>query len=63
MLSGSLETQVVDGRDSLWIWMVATNILNKQTAADKSGPPAWRFGGGLKAPHHKKLAPYKMLYR
>jgi hypothetical protein len=47
--------QVVDGGDALLVWMVAADILNKQSQkADKGGPPAWGLGVGLTTPHHKK---------
>jgi hypothetical protein len=56
--------QVADGGESLQIWRVAANILNKQSrTADKGGPPAWGLGGGLTTPHRKKGTRYEMLQR
>jgi hypothetical protein len=50
-------SQVADGADSLQIWRVAANILNKQLqTADGGGPPAWALGGGLTTVHNKKLS-------
>jgi glycine cleavage system aminomethyltransferase T len=54
---------VKDGADSLQIWKVAANILNKQSQPTRGGPPAWRLGKELTTPHHTKLACYGMLYR
>jgi hypothetical protein len=46
---GLVHPQVVDGGDSLQIWRVAVNILNKQSqTADKGWSPAWGFDMGLK---------------
>jgi hypothetical protein len=39
--------QVVGGGDSLQIWRLAANILNKQSCAAKTGwSPAWGVGHG-----------------
>jgi hypothetical protein len=48
--------QVVDGRDSLQIWRVAANLLNKEVVDSRQGvgPPAWQLGVGLTGPHHKQ---------
>jgi hypothetical protein len=52
--------QVADGGNSVQIWRVAANILNKQSrTADKGGPPAWGLGVGLTIPHRKKLSCYE----
>jgi hypothetical protein len=52
---------IVDGGDSLQIWRVTPNRLNKQLqVAERDGPPAWRLGMGLTTPHHKKTACYRM---
>jgi hypothetical protein len=34
--------QVADGREGLWIWRVAVNVLNKQLGW-LVGPPAWEL--------------------
>jgi hypothetical protein len=48
---GKARPQVADGGDSLQIWRVAANILNKQSRiADRGGTPAWGLGGGAKNP-------------
>jgi hypothetical protein len=49
--------QVVGGGDSLQIWRIAVNILNKEVADSRQGvgPPAWQLGIGLTALHHKKI--------
>jgi hypothetical protein len=50
-----MHPQAVDGGDSLQIWRVAVNILNKQLQiADMGCPPAWGLGIGLTTPCHKK---------
>jgi hypothetical protein len=44
----------VANRDSLQIWRVAANTLNKQSqTAEGGGPAAWRLGGGLTTPNVK----------
>jgi len=49
-----LRTRVADGGDSLHVWMVAANILNKQYEhPTRGGPPAWGLGEGLTT-HRKK---------
>jgi hypothetical protein len=60
MLIGSLSPrmarpQVADEGDGLQIWMVAANILNKQTRQPiRGGPPALGLGVGLTTPRLKK---------
>jgi hypothetical protein len=44
----------VDKGDSLSMWRVAANILNKQSQKAAGGdPPSWGLGRRLTAPHHK----------
>jgi hypothetical protein len=46
--------QFVDGGESLLLWRVAANTLNKQTRmAEKGGPPARGLAVGLTKPHYK----------
>jgi hypothetical protein len=48
--------EIVDGGDSLQIWRVAVNILNKQLwTANKQGLSAWGLGSGLTTPNNKNL--------
>jgi hypothetical protein len=50
--------QVADGGDVLQIWMVAVNILNKQSrTADKGWSSS--LGVGLTTPHRKKYTCYE----
>jgi hypothetical protein len=42
--------QVADGGDTLQLWRVAVNILNKQT---RGGPLGWGLGVGPTT-HHKQ---------
>jgi hypothetical protein len=52
--------QVADGGNTLQVWRVAANILNKQSRTpDKGGPPAWGLGVGLTTPHRKKSPCYE----
>lgn len=50
-------------RDSLHIWRVTVNILNKQwQAADKGWSSSLGSGWGLKIPHHRNPQHYKILH-
>jgi hypothetical protein len=51
--------QVADGGNSLQIWRVAANILNKQSWISAGGPPAWGLSVGLTTPPRKKLSSYE----
>jgi hypothetical protein len=48
--------------DSLQIWSVAANVLNKQLPT-RDDPPAWGLGRGLTTLHCKVPPFYKMLLR
>jgi hypothetical protein len=51
---GMAHPQIMVGGDSLQIWKVAVNVLNKQLqTAYKGAPPAWGWGEGLTDLHHK----------
>jgi hypothetical protein len=55
--------QVVDGGDGLQIWMVAANILHKQSRiADREWFFSLGVGRGLTTPPHKKSACYEILH-
>jgi hypothetical protein len=41
------------------IWMVATNILNKQSQPARDGSPAWGLGEVLTNPHRKEWPCYE----
>jgi hypothetical protein len=52
--------QVADGGNTLQVWRVAANILNKQSrAADKGWSSSLGLGVGLTTPHRKKQACYE----
>jgi hypothetical protein len=54
--------QVADGGDSLQIWTVAANILNKQLRIDNRGcPRVWGLGVGITTLHRKMPACYEVL--
>jgi hypothetical protein len=54
--------RVADGEDSLQIWRVAANTLNKQSrTAERGGTPAWGLGEGLQL--ILKYICYEMLHR
>jgi hypothetical protein len=48
--------RVADGGNSLQIWRVDTNILNKQSRTADKG---WSFSVGLPTPQRKKLSRYE----
>jgi hypothetical protein len=53
--------QVVDGADSLQIWRVAANILNKQSRTDDNGwPSSLGVGRGANNPVVKNKISYEM---
>jgi hypothetical protein len=53
---GMARPQVADGGESLQIWRVAANILNKKSrTADKGWPSSLGVGRGLATPHRKKI--------
>jgi hypothetical protein len=57
-LHGMARPQVADGRDSLQIWRVAANILNKQLlTADKGLSSSWgvEHEADNSSPHKNKL--------
>jgi hypothetical protein len=61
---GMVHPWVVDGGESLPLWRVAANILNKQSwTADKECSCILRLGEGLTTSHHKKPACYEMSQR
>jgi hypothetical protein len=66
MLGGSLSpkhgTSLGCGwRNSLQLWRVAANMLNKQLLIHR--PQAWGLGVGLTTLHHKKYICYDNFYR
>jgi hypothetical protein len=57
---GMAHPRVADGGDSLQIWRVAVNILNKQLqTADKGWSSSLGLGVCLTTSHHKKYASYE----
>jgi hypothetical protein len=63
---GMVHPQVADGGDSLQIWRLAANILNKQSwAADRWWSSSFGVGRGANTPppHHKPLICYGMYTR
>jgi hypothetical protein len=48
---GMARPQAADGGDSLQVWTVAANILNKQS---QTADLAWGLGVELTTPHQKK---------
>jgi hypothetical protein len=61
---GVARPQVADGGDSLQIWTVAANILNKQSPiADRGWFSSLGVGRGLTTSQHKKSACYEMFSR
>jgi hypothetical protein len=56
--------QVADGGDSLQIWRVDANILNKQwRIADRGWSSSWGLGRGLTTPTVKPLICYEKYAR
>jgi hypothetical protein len=54
----------MDVGDSLLIWRISANVLNKQLqAANKEWSSNLRGGQGLTTPHHKQPACCEMLHR
>jgi hypothetical protein len=53
---------VMNGEESLQIWRVFANVLNKQLQTDDKGwSSSWRLVEGLTTPHHRKPACYRVL--
>jgi len=64
ILSGPLSPFVLDGRDSLQIWRVPANILNKQSwTADREWTSSFGVRWRLTTPHIKEPACYEVLHR
>jgi hypothetical protein len=55
--------QVVDRAESLPIWWVAASILNKQLWTNDKGWSSSLLHEGLRTPHHKETACYKILHQ
>jgi hypothetical protein len=54
--------RVADRGDSLQIWRIPANILNKQSRTDDSGWPSLGVGRGANNPHHKLNICYEELH-
>jgi hypothetical protein len=56
--------EFADGEDSLQVWMVATNRLDKQSReADSGWSSSLVLGGVLTTPHRKNILLYELFHR